>query len=304
MDETSLIILGGNNNIAKEIKAQLSSCSIRLILVNRGDKSRSVIAEQKIYLSKIDVPNLETVFNDASVVVNLVYDREADIKTNLKIIKNICIAANNKKIKKLIHISSIDVVGRCRKDLIHEDIPCSPVTEYAKNRLELEKQIFKNIDNNIQLIVLRSAAIIDKSGGSLGNLVNNLKSRSRLYNYTKACISAKRKMNIVCVENVATAILFLAMKYDQAGRIVFQISDDDSNLKSYKDIEKHIRKYIGVSNYLLPVIPLPMIFLKIILVIINKDNINPARSYSSKKLENAGYKKKLSWNTVSIIYSN
>ena len=102
-------------------------------------------------------------------------------------------------------------------------------------------------------------------------------------------------MNLVCIDNVVSSIIFLIETNRRIDGEVFIISDDESHINNYREIEKYMNKRLGFKDYSFPRFPLPNFVLTTLLTLAGKSNVNPNRVYSSQKLMNAGFKKPISF---------
>jgi nucleoside-diphosphate-sugar epimerase len=98
-------------------------------------------------------------------------------------------------------------------------------------------------------------------------------------------------MNLVYVENVVAAVVFMLEQSSSVNGEVFIISDDDCLKNNFLFIEKLFRKSLGSSNHYVPVIPIPLNVLAFLLRILGRDIINPMIKYNPKKMLNLGFKR-------------
>jgi nucleoside-diphosphate-sugar epimerase len=74
-------------------------------------------------------------------VVNLVYLRDVGEGENIAAITNLLEACKSANMRRLVHCSTADVVGRVLDNLVTESTPCRPVTEYGITKLKMENII-------------------------------------------------------------------------------------------------------------------------------------------------------------------
>lgn len=96
-------------------------------------------------------------------------------------------------------------------------------------------------------------------------------------------------MNLVSVENVVSALSFLIHTDRYIGKQVFIVSDDDAQSNNYIGVEHIFMRTLGISDYPAPRVLLSRTFLRIVLMLIGKSNVDANRRYSSKKLEELGW---------------
>jgi dTDP-D-glucose 4,6-dehydratase len=179
--------------------------------------------------SKVSLPRA---FTKNCIVINLTY---FGLQSSLALdnISNMCIKF---KSLKLIHVSTAIVDGSSSDNVITEDSPCYPESSYEIAKYRSEIFLKEKLKDKINLIILRPTAIF---GENCKNLIQNLKFikyKNIFLNYLKSCVFSERKMNLVSVENVASALLFLVNSKSIQDE-TFIISDDDDNQNNYRSIE-------------------------------------------------------------------
>jgi len=169
-----------------------------------------------------------------STVINLSY--LTDNSSNLKAIENIIDACLGKRAARLIHCSTAVVAGCVKDNVIDEDTACIPVTPYEKSKLEIENILIKRLNGKSELIILRPTAVFGRHGKNLIKVADDLLSMPSLISSLKTTLFYKRQLNLVCVENVVSAILFLMQINDRMDGEHFIVSDDDEIENNYYDI--------------------------------------------------------------------
>jgi nucleoside-diphosphate-sugar epimerase len=99
-------------------------------------------------------------------------------------------------------------------------------------------------------------------------------------------------MNLVSVETVADSIKYFIKSQKTFEHEVFIVSDDEYPENNFIDVERQIRNALGIPDYRLKRIDLPLMTLATILRLTRKTNINPLRRYSCEKLLRCGFRKK------------
>lgn len=232
--------------------------------------------------SKVSLPRA---FTKNCIVINLTY---FGLQSSLALdnISNMCIKF---KSLKLIHVSTAIVDGSSSDNVITEDSPCYPESSYEIAKYRSEIFLKEKLKDKINLIILRPTAIF---GENCKNLIQNLKFikyKNIFLNYLKSCVFSERKMNLVSVENVASALLFLVNSKSIQDE-TFIISDDDDNLNNYRSIESLFLNKLN-KKYFIPPVNFPPFFLRSLLFIIRKSSTNPYKIYSDSKLAKFGFEK-------------
>ena len=228
-------------------------------------------------------------------VVNLVYLASQSWNDNLMATNNLADACTTAQIKRLIHCSTSVSLGNMPDDEITEETKCNPRSDYEVVKLEIEKLLNEKEYNQFELTILRPAAVFGPRGQNLLKLADNLRESNKLINYLKSCLYNHRRMNLVCIDNVVSSIIFLIETNRRIDGEVFIISDDENPINNYREIEKYMFKRLGFKDYSFPRIPLPNFVLTTLLTLAGKSNVNPNRVYSSQKLMKVGFKKPISF---------
>lgn len=230
----------------------------------------------------LELSSLNDLLSEDSIVVNLAYLSS----NNMQAMRNLAIACEKNGIKRLIHCSTAVVVGGALSDVVSEKTTCRPTSAYQISKLEIETELLKLARDRFEISILRPTAVFGIGGKNLFKLVNHLISGSMLLNYIKSCLFGWRSMNLVCVENVVAALIFM-LDSKNIDREVFIISDDDAIINNYRDIEDRILAICGRS-YCVPRVPMPKFILTALLKIMGRLSISPYAKFSDKKLSDLG----------------
>jgi nucleoside-diphosphate-sugar epimerase len=108
-------------------------------------------------------------------------------------------------------------------------------------------------------------------------------------------------MNLVCVENVVAALVFM-LDSQNIDREVFIISDDEVIINNYRDIEDQILAICGKS-YCVPRVSMPKFILTALLKIMGRLSIAPYAKFSDKKLSDLGFIKPQKFDQALFTFS-
>ena len=249
-------------------------------------------------------PNLTVVVGDLSqeemlseflvpgcTVVNLAYDFSASGAANLQSAANLVKGASERSIRRLVHCSTASVYGRGSARNVTEQTTCSPISEYGKNKLAIEGVLRNGAFGKFDLVNLRPTSVFGTDGPALKKLIVDLGRRLHIVNYLNSCIFNYRAMNLISVDMVTSAIMFIVLNdTPEINGKIFLISQDEEAGNNYADVEKYLYKIIYGRQYMFPIIPIPLIVLGAILRFLGRDNIDPLRVFESKKLASRGFK--------------
>lgn len=263
----------------------------RLINLNElEDKYKGKSRLNLVFHKDLAYEELNTLLHNKNTIINLVYI-DNSIDANINFIKNLKLAAINNNVNRLIHFSTADIVGRNSTLDVNESILPKPIGLYAISKFNIENQLLRfNHDDALDVVVLRPTAIFGPGGKNLNKTILDLYCGNQFINFLKSFIYGNRNVNLVSVFRVVDACIFLMDFRARLHREVFFISDDDSHLNNFADVASTIRNILSVTPSKLLPIKCPIFILKLVLLIMNKNNINPLCTYSTSKLYSFGFK--------------
>jgi nucleoside-diphosphate-sugar epimerase len=225
------------------------------------------------------------------VVVNLAYLDGCPPEENILAIENLLKSCMEAGVRRLVHCSTAVVAGRTHVRKITETTGANPVTEYEVTKERIEKLILEKSKGLFEAVILRPTAVFGRGGQNLIKLAENLRSGNRIINYLKSCIHQYRRMNLVYIDNVVAALLFLIRTRLNVDGEVFIISDDEDSSNNYHDVEEYLMSRLNCRRYPFLPVPIPFPVLKTLLRIVGRTNINPELVYDCGKILSAGLKK-------------
>lgn len=295
MSMQTIAITGASGFIGKNLVSELirmGGYEIRVLSRNRLRDLREGRFDQDIGIFEGDLSapeSLKDFLVQDCIVINLVYLWNAGEASNLECTNNLLAACNDAKVARLVHFSTAAVAGRAFGNLINEKTPCLPITEYGKTKLRIEKSIVDFKKNDFDAVILRPTSVFGVGGDPLKKLSNELIGGPRYKSYLKSCLFGRRRMNLVHVTNVVAAAIFLIEYADRLDDEIFIVSNDDDPKNNFIDVERLLMDGFGVKKFFLPRIPLPLIWLKWLLIALRRNSVNPCCSFDSSKLSKLGF---------------
>jgi len=294
----TVVIIGASGYIGKHLLKRLPGHDDVHIKV----LSRSLQNDNKfgsgVEIIKGDLRSLDSlsgIFEMGCTVINLAYLWEAGEKTNLLATRNLLEACKVAKIGCLIHCSTAAVVGRASDNLVTETTPCLPITEYGITKLKIEQMILESVKDNFNAVIIRPTSVFGINGLPLSKLAQDLIFGNKLLNYLKSSLFGRRRMNLVNVDNVVAAIIFLMQQSSNINGEIFIISDDDNPINNFEDVEEYLMKAFCIPAYRLPRLKLPLGLLQSALKILGRNNVNPRCNYAQDKLLALSFKRSISF---------
>ncbi|MFR3818501.1 MAG: NAD-dependent epimerase/dehydratase family protein [Fusobacterium varium] len=206
-----ILITGANGLIGRDIIKYFSiNDNYHIIATSRGDK---YIGKENIKYIKADISEQDFVEKIINEKIDIIIHCGAEInfdnhnfkliKTNCEGMYNIVDLALKSKCKKIIYISSIQVIGKPQNTLIKENIFANPLTLYHTTKLFGEYYL-KNF-KAIKSIILRISAPISENMSDekiLKNFINKCLKNEDIVLYGQG----KRKQNYIDTFDIAQAI--------------------------------------------------------------------------------------------------
>lgn len=294
-EQNSVIAVTGSNGfIGKHLVESIlerGDVSIRVLVRNSED----ILSRHHHNLTAIrgNLTKYETLSDfllPGCTVINLAYGFDLTSAENIRVTENLIKICKEKQVKRLIHCSTASVFGRNQENLMHEESICNPKTEYGYTKLLIEQLLQDGARGHFEFVNLRPTSVFGPGGAALTKLIASLKDDNMLLNYLKSCLFNKRKLNLVSVETVVSAILFFLGKDQGVDGQTFIISEDDEPINNFEFVENFLSLKLYKKYYFLPPIKLPLIFLSLILRVRGRDANNPNRIYDSSKIRKMGFK--------------
>jgi nucleoside-diphosphate-sugar epimerase len=198
-------------------------------------------------------------------------------------------------VKRVVHCSTAVVVGRTRVNVVTERTACLPGNPYEARKHALETVLLRNAANSPEVTVLRPTAVFGPGGRNLIKLADDLQRRAVMINYLKSCIQGHRRMNLVHVDNVVAALVFLATARADVTGEIFIVSDDEYPANNYRDVERALMSGLSIPTYPISPVAMPPWTLSFALRVIGRTNISPSRIYDCSKILSRGFKKPISF---------
>jgi nucleoside-diphosphate-sugar epimerase len=283
-------------HLAESIAADKRYRKIKLLVHKRRRSSLHGFSNVvEIRGNLIDPGTLDEFIEPGCTVINLAYLHGFSKEENLLALKNLVNTVCQTGIRRFIHCSTAVVAGNIPDNVITEKTPCQPQSEYEKTKFDIEALIKDLCKDSFDAGILRPTAIFGPNGRNLVKLAEDLMSGNSIKSYIKSSLFNNRKMNLVAVDNVVSAIRFLIETKKELNQECYIISDDDDPGNNYRYVEGYLMRHFGIKDYPIPRFPFPLFMLSILLKLTGKTNTNPKRIYLAQKLVNEGFEKKTSF---------
>jgi nucleoside-diphosphate-sugar epimerase len=243
----------------------------------------------------LDRPSLNGFLEPGAVVINMAYMSDVRPEDNVRGMLNLVRACMEVGAAQLVHVSTSVVVGRAAEAIITEQTPCRPVILYEKVKLEMENILLDHMGGECALTIIRPTEVFGEGGKGLVKLADDLVRGSSWVKYLRRSFYHRRRLNLVCVENVVAVIRWLICTEADVDRQCFIVSDDDAEENNFADVSRLLSQYLGVKPTSNAVFECPPLILSAMLRAMGRSNANPYRTYSCSKLMRWGFHKPVSF---------
>lgn len=213
MDKLKIVITGVSGFVGKDLMKFIDKDLYEITAITRNRSKLESILDSSIKIVEADlsdIGSLKRALENQDILVNLaaeVRNQGLLAKTNIQGTKNLIEAIKTTGIKKVIHLSSVGVVGKpynAKSISIYENCDPTPQNEYERTKL-ISEQIFVNAANEklFELIVFRPTNVFGENHpfNALLNLMQTIEKQKTL------ALSNGAKVNYVYVSDVSFAIL-------------------------------------------------------------------------------------------------
>ncbi len=221
-----ILVTGGTGFIGSHLTERLvkEGYDVRVLVRNKSRKNEALGLLEKLgveifFGDLLDTNSLKKAVNNVSVVFHLAaiarpmaIAREKYFEVNEKGTKNLLDACLNKKIKKIIIMSSVSAVGHARNgQAVNEKTECKPVDTYGWSKLAEEKVAEKYFKKHkMPVVILRPPMVFGPRDFEMLKLFKAVDKRFFPVN------GKEKVMEFLYVENLVEACL-LAMKNGKNG---------------------------------------------------------------------------------------
>jgi nucleoside-diphosphate-sugar epimerase len=296
----TIAIVGGSGYVgSKLISALLRAGTFRVKVLSRsaglGRKLNGLGRVELVEGDLLSPASLRGFLEPGCVVVNLVYLWDAGEDANLVCMRNLVAECKEAVISRLVHVSTAAVAGRVGASCVDEDTVSMPISEYGITKLKVEALLRGASEGGFDLVMLRPTSIFGPGAEPLSKLTRDLLSERWLMNYMKSSLFGRRRMNLVHIDNVTAAIIFVASRVRNFSSQVLIVSDDDASANNFRDVESALLRGFGLPAYLLPPINIPLDVLRTLLRLLGRNNINPRCNYSCQRIQSLGFRRPMNF---------
>jgi len=245
---TRILITGATGFIGRYLAQELVARGYtNLAALARKTANTSFLESMKMEIIRADITDpvsLGAVAGEWDVIFHcagLVDDRDKDMlhRVNVNGTENICRFAVERRMKKLIYVSSVSVNSGNTETALTEDLPYKPTNIYGESKLEAEKAAIRFRDAGLPMVIVRPCMVYGEGEPHMMALLTKLM-RWRLLALPD---SGTARWHLVSVRNVASCLL-RCMEDDRALGQIFNIADKE--ILTVREVFEIFSKSLGV----------------------------------------------------------
>jgi nucleoside-diphosphate-sugar epimerase len=287
----AVALTGATGYVGRNLARRLAQSGVRVRALSRDAAAAAAVLPPgcEIVMGDLrDPAAMQRLLEPGCDVVNLAYLWDASPAENLRATRAVLEACAQRGARRLVHLSTVAVFGRAPGDRLDEDSPCLPVIPYGRTKLAIEALLAAEC--RCPYTVLRPTTVFGEAGPPLDGLIAAVR-RRRFAAYLRSVLFGGRRMNLVHVDNVVAAIVFLLEIEPMPHGAILIVSDDDHPANNYRDVERHLMARLGVRDYALPRPSVPPGVLALLLRLRGHNNVNPRRVFDARRLAALGYRR-------------
>lgn len=260
-----VLVIGGAGFIGSVLVRTLLSLGYKVTVLDSFmygvDSLKEIKSNENLTIIKGDTRRIEDVtksVKNVDAVVQLaelvgdpvcIIDPELTQQVNYLGTKLIASVCKHFQINRFVYLSSCSVYGASENEtLLDENSPLSPVSLYARMKIECEKALTEMIDDNFSPTILRLATVYGTSHRPRFDLVVNVLSAKAIVDKNITIYGGEQWRPNVHVNDVGQAIIrVLESPLEKVKGNVFNVGSNEQNYK-IKEIGLRINKVITDSR--------------------------------------------------------
>lgn len=239
----NVIITGATGFVGKHLLTFLDPTKYRYTLLTRNPDKLSVRPEGfSVVCGDLNDPeSLKNAFRDQDILINLaaeVRNQELLEQTNINGTLHLIEAVRSSGIKRVIHLSSVGVVGKGYSSeplRVNENERPTPQNKYEQTKLKSEELLLEAHHTYFELVVLRPTNVFGEMHpfNALNNLFNHIRSGKTMV-YTN-----QAEVNYLYVGDLCQSIRWFLDNEGHPG--VFQVGNSIRLIEFYEKIEHKLQ---------------------------------------------------------------
>ncbi|MHC5232436.1 NAD-dependent epimerase/dehydratase family protein [Brucella sp. LJL56] len=284
--QRSIVVLGGTGFMGRLFAADFSSnpeCELHY-LVHRS--KADWLTDASVNVVDIREGHLRSALGELSncdVAINML--RPDGSGWCLDFLKTLLPALGQAGIKRLVHLSSIDIYNGSHAQFIDEESAPMPDSAYAQEHCQIEDLLRAS---SMALSVLRLGAVYGEGGRNVISFFNEAQAAPLWKLGLRRALYGRRRMHLVSVASVLSAVKHALVQTGKYSTLL--VTDDDDERNNFAYMHERILHVCGRGN--LDSVPqFPSFCLEMALKARGQSTVLPRRRFSTELLERAGIKR-------------
>lgn len=242
----NILITGATGFIGQHLLELIDFENYRTSILTRNPEKKTRLSFDAVTKIKGDLTDLHSLIaatKEIDVIINIAAEVRNQDKleiTNIQGVKNLVEAAKLNGVKKIIHISSVGVVGKqynFNYELVNEKTFPTPQNGYERTKLESEK-ILLDSSNSIPTVILRPTNVYGEFHpfNAVLSLTNFIKKNKFILTTKKA------RLNYVYVKDVCQTIIKTIQSDKYNGNII-----NVGESENFSDFTQKIADEFGIK---------------------------------------------------------
>lgn len=280
----TLVVIGGSGFVGRHFLAVCNALEDTEVIYAVHRTEPEWLANATVQVARFDVndsASLAAILVPGCTVINLL--RPDGSGWFEPAIANVLAACNEARIKRYMHVSSIDVFGAAPDAVVDADTQLEPRTPYEREHAAAEALVRVVPADSFEVLVLRLGAVFGDGGLNIVSFVREVSVAPVWKLALRRILYGPRRMHLVSVEKVAQTLAFVAYVPQVSQGEVVLVTDDAAPENNFGHLQDALMQAFGRPS--ISYLPhLPPALLGLLLRLRRISNANPMRRFSEQRL--------------------
>lgn len=280
----TLVVIGGSGFVGRHFLAVCDALEDTEVIYAVHRTEPEWLTNATVQVARFDVNDsatLAAILVPGCTVINLL--RPDGSGWFEPAIANVLAACNEARIKRYVHVSSIDVFGAAPDAVVDADTQLEPRTPYEREHAAAEALARVVPADSFEVLVLRLGAVFGDGGLNIVSFVREVSVAPVWKLALRRILYGPRRMHLVSVEKVAQTLAFVAYVPQVSQGEVVLVTDDAAPENNFGHLQDALMQAFGRPS--ISYLPhLPPALLGLLLRMRRISNANPMRRFSEQRL--------------------
>nr|WP_225776781.1 NAD-dependent epimerase/dehydratase family protein [Pseudomonas sp. Marseille-Q3773] len=280
----TLVVIGGSGFVGRHFLAVCNALEDTEVIYAVHRTEPEWLTNATVQVARFDVndsASLAAILVPGCTVINLL--RPDGSGWFEPAVANVLVACNEARIKRYVHVSSIDVFGAAPDAVVDADTQLEPRTPYEREHAAAEALVRVVPADSFEVLVLRLGAVFGDGGLNIVSFVREVSVAPVWKLALRRILYGPRRMHLVSVEKVAQTLAFVAYVPQVSQGEVVLVTDDAAPENNFGHLQDALMQAFGRPS--ISYLPhLPPALLGLLLRLRRISNANPMRRFSEQRL--------------------